>query len=158
MKIYFATDHAGFELKEKVVAFVKALGYEVEDFGAKKYEVGDDYPDYISQAAHAVSKDPENSRAIIFGASGQGEAICANRYHHVRAVVYYGEPKSDFFAKKNDTIALGREHNDSNILSIGARFVTFEQAQVAIKKWLIINFTGEERHKRRLEKLEKLTR
>ena len=156
MKIYFASDHAGFELKEKVKEFVTTLGHEVEDFGAKTYIVGDDYPDYISQAAFAVSEDPENSRAIIFGASGQGEAMCANRYKNVRASVYYGEPESGFFSKKGDVIALSREHNNANILSIGARFVSFEQAKVAIKKWLIINFTNEERHARRLEKLEKL--
>ncbi|MFZ2038418.1 MAG: RpiB/LacA/LacB family sugar-phosphate isomerase [Minisyncoccia bacterium] len=156
MKIYFASDHAGYELKEKVKEFVKTLGHEVEDFGAKTYSVGDDYPDFISQAAFAVSKDPDNCRAIIFGASGQGEAMCANRYKNVRASVYYGEPKTGFFSKKHDIIALSREHNNANVLSFGARFVTFEQAKTAVKKWLIINFTGEERHIRRLEKLEKL--
>jgi ribose 5-phosphate isomerase B len=156
MKIYFATDHAGFELKEKLVPFIKSLGHEVEDFGAKTYVVGDDYPDYISKAAHAVSLDPENSRAIILGASGQGEAMCANRYHNVRALVYYGTPKTGLFGKKHDIVALGREHNNANVLSLGARFVSFEQAKAAVKKWLIINFTNEERHVRRLAKLEKL--
>lgn len=147
MKIYLATDHAGFQLKEKVKEFLQKNGYEVEDCGALQFDKSDDYPDFISKVAAAVSKDPENSRGIIFGGSGQGEAIVANKYPHVRAVVYYGGPE--------EIITLSREHNDANILSIGARFVD-EGVLSLIKLWLEVPFAHEERHVRRIEKIKKI--
>ena len=151
-KVFFATDHAGFELKEKLIAFVRdlpaqagELGYEIKDFGAYELNEDDDYPDYVSQAAKAVSEDG-NSRAIVLGGSGQGEAIVANRFPNVRAVVWYGGSP--------DILKLSREHNDANILSIGARFVTEEEAKEAVRVWLATAFTNEERHIRRIEKIE----
>jgi len=142
MTIYFATDHAGFELKEKIIAYVRELGYEVVDCGAHEYTVGDDYPPYIRCAAEAVSKSPRDAKAIVFGGSGQGEAITANRFPSVRAVVYYGG--------NTDIIRLAREHNDSNVLSLGARFVTVAEAQEAVSLWLTTPFREEERHVRRI--------
>lgn len=144
--IYLATDHAGFELKEKAKQFLEAEGYEVEDCGAYKLDPADDYPDFIVKAAQAISKDPQ-SKAIIFGGSGQGEAMMANKFPNVRAVVFYGNA---------DMVLLTREHNDANILSLGARFLTEDEALEAVKLWLETPFTEEERHVRRIEKIKKI--
>src|SRR3989344_8849059 len=89
MKIYLASDHAGFELKEKIKKYLADLGHEIDDKGAFKFDPEDDYPDFIRPAAEAVAKDPE-SRAIIFGGSGEGEAMVANRVKGARAAVFYG--------------------------------------------------------------------
>lgn len=145
--IYFATDHAGFELKEKLKKYVFELGYETEDFGSFQYDENDDYPDTILPAVKAVARDLENgidSKAIILGGSGQGEAMVANRVAGIRATVLY-----DY---NEDIIKLSKEHNDANILSLGARFISEEDAQKAVKLWLETPFSGEERHKRRVEK------
>lgn len=146
--IYLASDHAGFELKEKLQTFLSELGFEVEDIGNHNHEEGDDYPDFIFPAAKKVSEDPENNRAIILGGSGQGEAIAANRIKGVRAVVFYGGPL--------DIIKLSREHNDANILSLGARFIFENEAKEAVKMWLETSFSDGERHKRRIEKIDKI--
>lgn len=146
MIIYLATDHAGFNLKEKIKEFLTGLGYEVKDFGAFSYEEKDDYPDFIKLAAEAVAKDQENSRAIVLGGSGQGEAMVANRYKGVRAAVL------DIY--NADVIKLSREHNNANILSLGARFLKEEEALNAVKLWLETPFSGEERHKRRILKID----
>jgi ribose 5-phosphate isomerase B len=154
-KIYFGTDHAGFALKEILVPFVEQLGYEVHDCGADIFEDGDDYPDFISPVANAVAQNPDHIHGIILGGSGQGEAIVANRFPHVRAIVYYGEPS---MFKKASIIALGREHNDANILSLGARFVSVSLAKKAVKTWLETKFSNGERHVRRIKKIEKISR
>jgi len=154
-KIFLGTDHAGFELKEKVSAYLKKAGFEVTDFGAKKFDQYDDYPDYISLVAESISCNPDMNRGIIFGGSGQGEAIVANRYPNVRTTVYYG---GGFMSDKLEIIKLGREHNNSNILSIGARFVNFSLAKKAIDLWLGTAFSGEEKHIRRIKKIEKISR
>ncbi|GEM_PF-142178 len=146
MKVFLGADHAGFELKEEIKKFLLAGGYEVEDKGAFELNPEDDYPDYIAPVAKAVSENPENSRGIIFGGSGQGEAICANRFTNVRAVVFYGSSL--------DIVTLSREHNNANILSLGARFLKETEAIEAVKLWLETDFSKDERHKRRLEKLE----
>lgn len=145
MKIYLATDHAGFELKEKIKDFLIKEGYEVEDCGAHELDKDDDYPDFIAKAAKAVSQDPENSVGIIFGGSGQGEAMTANKFPGVRAAMYYGN--------QLEIVTLSREHNNANILSLGARFLSFEQAQEAVKLWLNTPFNGDERHVRRINKI-----
>ena len=116
--IYLATDHAGFEYKEKVKEILEnkfSENFEVIDCGAEEYNPADDYPDFISKAAEKISKNPENSLGIIFGGSGQGEAMVANRYKNVRATVYYGS--------ETEILKLSKAHNNANILSIGARFV-----------------------------------
>lgn len=147
--IYIASDHAGFELKEKLKIFLKELGYEIEDFGNFVYDENDDYPDFVRQVADVVAKNSGQSRGIVIGGSGQGEAMVANRINGIRAAVYYGEPKTDF-----GLIRLSREHNDANILSLGARFLTEEEAKNAVKLWLETKFTNEERHIRRIKKIE----
>lgn len=148
MKIYLATDHAGFALKEEVKQFLTNNSYEVKDCGAFEEDPQDDYPDFIAVAADGVSKNPEIDKAIIFGASGQGEAIVANKCKGIRAVVYNTE--------NLELITLSRLHNDANVLSIGARFVSPENAKEAVKIFLETEYTAEERHERRIEKIKKL--
>ena len=147
MIIHLATDHAGFELKEYIKLYLSENGHKISDHGAYEFIKSDDYPDFIFPAAKAVSKDID-SRGIIFGGSGQGEAMAANRLNGVRATVYYGG--------NNDIPQLSRQHNNSNILSIGARFVTFEETKKIINIWLKVPFEGG-RHKDRIQKLDKLT-
>ena len=143
MTIYFGTDHAGFELKEKLVMYVRdVLGYEVTDCGALAFDAEDDYPALIRTAVVPVADAPHERRAIILGGSGTGEAIVANRFSGIRAVTYYGGPL--------DIVALSRSHNDANVLSLGARFVTESEAREAIALWLTTPFTQDERHVRRI--------
>ncbi len=145
-KVYFATDHAGFELKNALVAFVsEELEYEVIDCGPTVLDASDDYPDFISIAALKVSSNPKD-RAIILGGSGQGEAMVANRFPNVRATVYYGG--------QTDILKLSREHNDANILSLGARFLDEVKAKESVQMWLEGEFSGDERHIRRIKKIE----
>jgi ribose 5-phosphate isomerase B len=157
MKVLFSADHAGFKLKEELVLFVKSLGYETEDCGAYEYDENDDYPDSISKVASAVSKNPDSMKGIILGGSGQGEAIVANRFPNVRAIVFNGQCEHDGRMKVPNEIVISREHNDANILSLGARFLRDEEAKEAVKVWLETPFPGEERHKRRNRKIEEIT-
>ncbi len=146
MIIYLGSDHAGFTLKEHIKTFLKTQNFTVRDEGAFKMDPADDYPDFIKVVAKQVGSDPDHSRGIIFGASGQGEAMVANRFPRVRACVYYGGTE--------EIITLARTHNDANILSIGARFVDPATAERIIKLWLNIEFPGGERHVRRIEKID----
>ena len=147
--IILATDHAGFSLKEAVKAFLQSKGFTVEDLGAHELNEDDDYPPFMSSAAMKVSLDlKENTKAIIFGGSGQGEAIVANRFPGVRAAVWYGG--------NEEIIKLSREHNDANILSIGARFVSEDEAKKAVETWLATDFSGDERHERRIEQIDNI--
>lgn len=163
MKIYLATDHAGFELKEAVKKHLEEKHLEVEDLGAHEYVKTDDFTEFISKAGVAVSKDPM-SFGVIFGGSGQGEAILANKYHNVRAAVFYGPvgPTGAIDAsgaKSTDDfemLKLTRQHNNSNILSLGARFLTIEQALKAVDLFLNTPFSGEERHARRIDRVSEL--
>lgn len=152
MKVLIASDHAGFGLKAKVISYLNELGIEHEDLGAFEHDALDDYPDFISPAAQAVSNDPENTRAIILGGSGEGEAMVANRFPNVRATVYYGEP-THIEGEDLSIIKLSREHNNANVLSLGARFIDEEIMKRAVKEWLETPFTNDERHQRRIEKL-----
>lgn len=145
MKIYFASDHAGFEMKGKLLEFVKELGYETEDCGAYELNPEDDYPVFIKRAAERVSIDPPNSKAIILGGSGQGEDMVAEKYPDVRSAEYYGG--------NLEIVKLSREHNDANILSLGARFLSLDEAKEAVKLWLSTPFSNEERHKRRIDQI-----
>lgn len=152
MKIVFAADHGGFALKEALKPFVAELGYEIEDVGAHALDMADDYPLFVMEAARKVSKNLDSTRGIVIGGSGQGEAFAANRIKGVRAVVYYGEPRrkqTDADGKEIDMIGSTRDHNDSNVLSLGGRFISEEEAKDAVKKWLETSFSGDERHIRR---------
>ena len=148
VKIFLGTDHAGYALKEKIKQWLDEWGYDHEDMGAFSYDKDDDYPDFIRLAAEKVAEDPKNSRGIVIGGSGQGEAIVANRHKGVRATVYAAR-KLDL-----ELVKLMREHNDSNVLSLGSRFVPEEEAKQVVKTWLETPFPGEERHKRRIAKID----
>lgn len=164
MKVYLATDHAGFELKNKVKEFLEKEGFKTEDCGALEFDKNDDYPDFISKAAEKVSQNPNVDKGIIFGGSGQAEMMVANKFKGVRAALFYtpvtpvgaadatGRVSEDSF----EMIRLTREHNNANILSLGARFLTEEQSFKAVKLWLETSFPGDERHARRIEKIKKI--
>lgn len=153
MKIYIGTDHAGLAQKEKIIEYLRENGYEVIDQGAYEYDEEDDYPDYVIPVAREVSKNPQNTKGIILGGSGQGEAITANRFPNVRAVVFYGNMTS--LTSNVTNLELSRSHNDANILSIGSRFVSAEEAIEAVETWLNTSFSNGERHKRRINKIDK---
>lgn len=148
MQIYIASDHAGFELKNTLVSFLKEQGHEVEDCGPSIYKADDDYPDFMMPLAQKVAQN-KGSFGIVIGASGQGEAMAANRVKGVRAAIFYGE-----LAQALTILKLSREHNDANVLSLGARFVSADEAKEALKLWLATPFSGEERHVRRIAKLD----
>ena len=142
--IFLASDHAGFALKEKVKQHLKKKHLSFQDIGPFSLDKEDDYPDYVIPAAEKVAK-ARNSIGIIFGSSGQGEAMVANKVRGVRAAVIYNyNPK---------IIALSKEHNDANILSIGARFLKEKQVIQAVDLWLNTKFSNEKRHIRRLKKI-----
>ena len=144
MKIHLATDHAGLELKDKIKQHLIELGNDVIDHGAYEYDALDDYPDFITPCANAVAEDSK-CRGIILGGSGQGEAMAANRINGVRAAVFYNGPK--------EIIELSRQHNNANILSLGARFMSEKEIYQIIKIWFNTDFEGG-RHQRRIDKLD----
>jgi ribose 5-phosphate isomerase B len=141
--IVLATDHAGFELKEHVKRFLIKKGYSIKDFGALEYDGLDDYPDFILPAAKYISE--HKLIGIIFGGSGQGEAMAANRINGIRAAVFYNGP--------DEIVELSRLHNNANILSIGARFVSNQEVEKIIELWLSTDFE-EGRHEKRINKLD----
>jgi len=167
--IYLATDHAGYKMKEKLAFFLnqkikenKELKIKIYDCGASQEDPKDDYTDYISIAANKVSNDwackikkgddVNGDLAIIMGGSGQGEAMMANRFQNVRATVYY--------CKNKEILKLSKLHNDANILSIGARFFKEEQYNELFEDilyWINLDFKEEDRHKRRLQKMDIIT-
>jgi len=161
MKIYLAADHAGFELKEKLVPYLRdELGHDVEDCGAFELDMKDDYPPIIARAARKLSSDAAagiESRAIFVGASGQGEAMVANRFPRVRCALYYGASKEmqrDASGLEYDMLASTRMHNNDNALSLAGRFMDEGEAKSAIKRWLETPFSGEVRHMRRIGQIE----
>ncbi len=153
--IYLATDHRGFALKEKIKAWLTEWGVEFEDLGAYQYDEQDDYPDFVHAAALKVSEKPTEHKAIVLGGSGQGEAMAANRHPNIRAMVFYGGAE--------ELVAISRVHNDSNILSLGAapginiqeaKSMDDETAQRVVKLWLDTPFSHDERHVRRINKID----
>lgn len=144
--IYLAADHAGFAHKEAVKAWLESENYAVIDEGAFLYDPEDDFTDVIARAAIAVAEAPTTRLGIIFGGSGQGEAMMANRFPGIRATVYYGGG--------NDIIKLSRVHNDANVLSIGARFVSLDDTKKVIWDWLHTETDSQEKYSRRNRKLD----
>lgn len=157
MKITFASDHAGFELKNNLVAFVQGLGHEVHDSGPLELVAGDDYPLLVEEVVREVVQRNAD-RAIILGGSGQGEAMAANRIKGIRAAVYYGSSGVQVDASLHtlSIVQSVRAHNDANILSLGARFISLAEAQEAVVLFLETPFSGEERHQRRNHQLDEL--
>lgn len=157
MKIALGADHAGFQLKEALKAFLISEGHEVTDCGATTENPEDDYPDFVRPAAEVVAHG-DVDRAIVIGSSGQGEAMTANKIRGVRAVVYYGPaerlPDSHKVGHEKSIIEASRTDNDSNVLALGASFVSLENAKRVVSEWLSLQFSHEERHVRRIAKLE----
>ena len=147
-KLLIASDHAGFELKNALVGYLKEKGFDVEDMGAHENNPADDYPSIMAPVAMRILENPAEIKAIIFGGSGNGEAMVCNRFPEVRAAVYYGGPL--------DIVRLSREHNDANILSLGARFIDEKVMKAAVDLWLSTPFSGEERHARRIELIDSI--
>ncbi len=148
MKILLASDHAGFELKNEILKYLETEAFDVEDLGAYSLDKEDDYPEIILPLAMRVVEDPENIKGIVFGKSGNGEAIICNRLPGVRAIVYHG--------KNLEIVKLGREHNNANILSIGAGFVDVEESINAVTTFIKTSFSNDERHIRRNEMLDNI--
>lgn len=145
MKVYLATDHAGFKLKEEIKEYLLSKNYEVVDEGAFEFDPNDDYPDFIAKAAKEVSEDV-NAKAVIFGKSGAGEAIVANKFKNVRAILGFS----------NENVKLSREHNDANVLSFGSEFIDLEKTKELTDIFLNTPFSNEEKHKRRIEEIKKI--
>ncbi len=141
--IYIGADHGGFELKEILKSYIAELGNEIEDMGANSLNPGDDYPDFIIPVAQKVAENP-GSLGIVIGRSGNGEAIVANKVKGIRAALCLNEE----MAKK------AKEHNNANVLSLGADYISAEQAKSIVKVFLETPFSNDERHIRRLKKIE----
>jgi ribose 5-phosphate isomerase B len=142
VRVYLGSDHAGFELKERLVDHVLELGHEPVDCGPHAYDAEDDYPPYVLAAASRVAADP-GSAGIVLGGSGNGEAIAANKVRGIRCALAYS----------TDTARLAREHNDANVLSLGARMYDEATALEFVTLFLSTPFSGEARHVRRLAQL-----
>ncbi len=142
MRIAISSDHAGYRYKEMLADFLRERGHEVRDFGTNS-EDPVDYPDYIRPAAEAVARG-EFERGIVLGGSGNGEAIAANRVRGVRCALCWNE----------ESARLARGHNDANMVSLGQRFLTEEQARAIVETWLSHPFEGG-RHVERIAKLDK---
>lgn len=129
--------------------YLSTLPYESYDCGPFEYNHDDDYPDYVSQVAQNVSQQISEDKevfGIVIGYSGQGEAMVANRFPNVRCAEFYGGSKH--------VLTLSREHNNANMLSLGSHFLTNQEAKQAVELWLHTEFSGDERHVRRIKKIE----
>ena len=163
MKIYISSDHTGFSIKEKITAYLGETDHKVEDMGAFELDPTDDYPDYVRPVARSVASDL-GSFGFIFGGSGQGEAMCANRERGVRAAVFYGKVVAqgaiDIEGKKSEDpfeiIKLARIHNNANILAVSTRFLDEEDIKKAVQLFLDTDFQDEERHMRRIRKIDEI--
>ena len=145
MKIFIASDHAGFELKKFLVERLSLADHVVRDLGPKEFNPEDDYPDFVSLVAKEIARDPSAAKGIVIGGSGQGEAMCANKFYGVRATTYYGG--------NMDVVKASRTDNDANVLSLGARFMSPTDALNAVNIWLATPFSNDPRHKRRIQKM-----
>ncbi len=159
MKIYLAADHAGFYLKKQLIQYLEIKGYEVEDCGAYEMNESDDYPDFIIPCAQKVAKD-HDSLGIVVGGSGQAEQIAANKVKGIRAALFYGPVRAqgaaDITGRKStnpyEIVRLSRLHNNANVLSLGARFQSPDDAKAAVTAFLETEFEGG-RHEGRLKKI-----
>ena len=146
MRIHVATDHAGFEMSKRLVAHLEGLGHEVVDHGPAEYDAEDDYPAFCINAARAVVRDQRDgveALGVVFGGSGNGEQMAANKVEGARAALAWSLP----------TAELAREHNDANVISIGARQHTYDEVTALIDRFIATPFSGEERHARRIAQL-----
>lgn len=144
-KIFIGADHAGFEAKAQLITYLKGLEFTVEDLGNTKNDLNDDYPDFIIPVAKAVIENP-GSRGIVIGGSGQGEAMAANKIKGIRAALVYDEYSA----------SMSRAHNDANVAAFGARVTEIPKMKELVERWLSAPFTKEDRHQRRIEKLNNI--
>jgi ribose 5-phosphate isomerase B len=139
MRVHLGSDHAGFELKAHLAERLTADGHDVVDHGPVEYDPVDDYPPYVMRAALAVVNDP-GSLGVVIGGSGNGEQIAANKVGGVRAALAWND----------DTASLGREHNDANVVAVGARMHSLDEATRLVLRFLETPFSGDPRHVRRM--------
>jgi len=139
MRVYLGADHAGFELKAHLVAYLPTRGYDVVDLGAYELDPGDDYPPYCIATGQRVVADP-GSLGVVVGGSGNGEQIAANKVPGVRAALVWND----------ETARLAREHNDANMVAIGARQHTLDEATALVESFLRTEFSHSARHARRI--------
>ena len=140
MRVYLGSDHAGFELKTRLIEWLKEQGHEPVDCGPAACDPSDDYPPYVMTAASSTVADP-GSLGIVIGGSGNGEQIAANKVHGVRAALAWSE----------ETAQLARRHNNANVLSLGARMHPTEVAVGFAGTFIDTEFSGEPRHARRID-------
>jgi ribose 5-phosphate isomerase B len=161
MKIALTTDHAGFAQLKELESYLQSIGHSTQNFGPQTFKADDDYPDFVRPAAEAVAKG-DCQMGVIIGGSGQGEAMVANRVKGVRCALFYGQvtPVDKIDAEGHTTsepfeiVILSRQHNDANMLSLAARFVSLEDMKKAVKLWLGTPFSNVERHTRRIKKID----
>ncbi|RRD46874.1 ribose-5-phosphate isomerase [Tessaracoccus sp. OH4464_COT-324] len=139
MRVHIATDHAAFEVKNYLVERLQEAGHDVVDHGAHVYDAADDYPTFIIPCAEAVAA--ESALGVVLGGSGNGEQIAANKVRGIRAALAYN----------TELARLAREHNNANILSLGGRMQPQEEAWAMVETFLATEYTGEERHQRRID-------
>lgn len=142
MRVHLGCDHAGYELKNMIAEYLRTAGYDVVDHGAHEYDADDDYPAFCIEAAEGVVEEP-GSLGVVIGGSGNGEQIAANKVDGVRAALAWSVP----------TAQLAREHNNANVVGIGARMHSVEQAFEIVRAFLDTPFPGGERHQRRIDQL-----
>ena len=142
MRVYLGSDHAGYELKTRLIEWLDGAGHEPVDCGPKSYVTDDDYPVYVMRAAQEVSNDP-GSLGIVVGGSGNGEQIASNKIPGIRAAL----------AWTDETAQLARQHNDANVLSLGARMYPLEAAMGFARIFVSTPFSGQARHARRLAEI-----
>ena len=140
MRLHIGTDHAGFELKEHLVTHLRAVGHDVVDHGAHTYDALDDYPPFCIAAAEAVIGEP-GSLGIVIGGSGNGEQLAANRVKGIRAIL----------AWSLETARLGRQHNDANVVAVGGRMHSLDEATAIVDAFINEPFSGDVRHQRRID-------
>ena len=163
MKIALSTDHAGYEALGELKIFVESLGHEYVDFGPQQFDMTDDFPEFMFPAAHAVA-DGACDVAVILGGSGQGEAMAVNRVKGVRCTLFYGLATAKAAIDAEGTISddpyeilrLSRQHNQANALSLSSRFLSLDEMKQAITIWLDTPWSDDERHARRVRKLDEL--
>jgi ribose 5-phosphate isomerase B len=143
MRVHIASDHAGYDLKAHLVGWLEGERYDVVDHGPVELDPVDDYPPFVLRAAQAVVND-RGSLGIVIGGSGNGEQIAANKVRGVRAALAWND----------DTARLAREHNDANVVSVGARMHTADEATRLVERFLTTGFSGDERHARRIAMID----
>ena len=140
MRVYLGSDHAGYELKQHLVQWLTSAGHEPVDCGPHIYDAVDDYPPFILRAAERTAADPE-ALGIVIGGSGNGEAIAANKVKGVRAALAWSV----------ETAELGREHNNANVVSVGARMHSLDEATKFVEVFVGTPFSQDPRHIRRID-------